>query len=93
MKGYPFDPAVLKTVWVLPRPYPHDPEKRAWLRKEMEEMCKNDVLERSDDVVCAGVWFWLKGRKKGLGLDFVQTFVKSMQLVSKRFTHFRTFLN
>ena len=54
MKGYPFDPAVPKHVRVLPRPYPHDPEKRAWLRKEMEEMCKNDVLERSDDIVCAG---------------------------------------
>ena len=54
MRGYPFDPAVPKTAQVLPRPYPHDPEKHAWLRKEMEEMCKNDMLERSDDVVCTG---------------------------------------
>ena len=54
MKGYPFDPAVPKTARVWPRPYPHDPEKCAWLWKEMEEMCKNDMLERSDDVVCAG---------------------------------------
>ena len=54
MRGYLFDLAVPKHVWVLPRPYPHDPEKRAWLQKEMEEMCRNDVLERSDDVVCAG---------------------------------------
>ena len=54
MRGYPFDPVMPKTVRVLPHHYPHDPEKRAWLRKEMEEMCKNDVLERSDDVVCAG---------------------------------------
>ena len=53
MRGYPFDAAVPKHVRVLPRPYPHDLEKCAWLRKEME-MCRNDVLERSDDVVCAG---------------------------------------
>ena len=39
---------------MLPHPYPHDPEKRAWLWKETEEMCRNDLLDRSDDVVCAG---------------------------------------
>ena len=54
VESYPFDPAVPRSARVLPRPFPHDPEKRAWLRKEMEEMCKNDVLERSDNVVCAG---------------------------------------
>ena len=32
----------------------HYPEKRAWLRKEVEEMCKHDMLERSDDVVHTG---------------------------------------
>ena len=54
VESYPFDPAVPQNAKVLPRPFPHDPEKRAWLRKEMEEMCKNDVLECSDEVVCAG---------------------------------------
>ena len=54
VESYPFDPAVPRSANFLLRPFLHDPEKRAWLRKEMEEMCKNDVLERSDDVVCAG---------------------------------------
>ena len=54
VESHPFDPAVPRSARVLLRPFPHDPEKLAWLQKEMEEMCKNDVLERSDDIVCAG---------------------------------------
>ena len=55
MRGYPFDPIVVpKHMRVLPHPHLHDPEKRAWRQKEIKEMCRNDVLERSDDVVCTG---------------------------------------
>lgn len=51
---YPFDPAVPAGVRVMPRAFPHDPDKRAWLRREMQLMCDHGVLERSDDVECAG---------------------------------------
>ena len=32
---YLFNPAVLTSAKVLPRPFPYDPDKQAWLRCEM----------------------------------------------------------
>ena len=51
---HPFDPGVPVGTYSMPRPYPYDPERRAWIRKEMQAMCDADVLERTDDVRCAG---------------------------------------
>ena len=73
-RGHPFDPVVPKHVWVLPRPYPYDPEKRAWLWKDMEEMCRNDVLERSDAVVCTEGVVLVEEQKEGTRFRFYTDF-------------------
>ena len=54
MADYPFDPCVPEDTFVIPQPYPYEPEKRAWPKREMQAMVDADVLERSDDVKCAG---------------------------------------
>ena len=32
---YPFDPCILEDTCVIPQPYPYEPEKHAWLKREM----------------------------------------------------------
>ena len=41
-------------VRIMPRAFPHDPDKRFWLRCKMQLMCDHEVLESSDDVECEG---------------------------------------
>ena len=50
---YPFDPCVPEDTFVIPQPYPYEPEKCARLKHEMQTMVEADVLQRSDDVKCA----------------------------------------
>ena len=33
--GYPFDPCVPEDTFVIPQPYPYEPGKRTWLKREM----------------------------------------------------------
>ena len=54
VREFPFDLAVPSSTRVSPQPYVYEPEKHMWLWKEMQLMCDHGVLERSDDVDCAG---------------------------------------
>ena len=58
---YPFDPAVPTGVRVMPCAFPHDPDQWAWLHCEMQLMCDHGVLERSDNIECAGGVVLVKG--------------------------------
>ena len=51
---YPFDPCVPEDTFVISQPYPYEPEKRVWLKCEMQAMVDADVHEWSADVKCAG---------------------------------------
>ena len=51
---YPFDLCVPEGTFVIPQPYPYEPEKCAWLKREMQAMVDTDVLEWLDNVKCAG---------------------------------------
>ena len=45
VQEFPFDPAVPWGTRVSPKPSVYEPEKRMWLRKEMQLMCNHGVLE------------------------------------------------
>ena len=74
VQEFPFDPAVPRGTRVSPKPYVYEPEKRMWLRKEMQLMCDHGVLERSDDVDCAGGVVLVEGQKEGTKYRFCTDF-------------------
>lgn len=71
---FPFDPGVPAHTRVVPKPYQHEPEKRQWLRTEMQQMCDHGVLERTDDVTCAGGVVLVEGQKEGTRFRFCTDF-------------------
>ena len=42
---YLFDPCAPEYTFVISQPYPYEPEKHAWLKREMQAMVDADVLE------------------------------------------------
>ena len=73
---YPFDPCVPEDTFVIPQPYPYEPEKCAWLKCEMQAMVAADVLEQSDDVKCAGGIALVEGQKEGTQYHFCTDFLE-----------------
>ena len=62
---FPYDPRVPEGTRMIPQPYAYEPERRAWLRRELQLMCETEVLERSTDVACAGGVVLVEGQKEG----------------------------
>ena len=50
-----------RDTFVIPWPYPCEPEKHAWLKYKMQAMVDADRLEQSDDVKCAGGIVFVEG--------------------------------
>ena len=50
---YPFDLCMPEDTFVIPQPYPYEPEKQTRLKCDMQAMVEADVLECSDDMKCA----------------------------------------
>lgn len=52
-KEYPYDPKVAEGTKVFLKPTPLPPDRREWVRKEMEKLEKSGVVKRVEHCECA----------------------------------------